>query len=166
MSPSLTLDRDQDLIQFDHSTFGVGSALSLGRVAQPEYRTRRTLLTFAKIRLQELAARQQARHQGPYVVVLRLIAAIVGNGSATPQIADNGDGGIEVMWIVNGASLTVDYEDELEILVTAVGADGTRLFAHTLTAYWTPFDAAIAEAKSFLAAISAGMTARHALPLT
>ncbi|MDM4761528.1 hypothetical protein QT381_00705 [Galbitalea sp. SE-J8] len=140
------------------------TALSLDVEPSTIYRSRRALLTYSVARLRELARRQGARHQEPYAVVLRLIDAIIGVGSATPQIADNGEGGIEVLWLVNGASLTIDYEDEFEILVEGVAADGTRAFAHTLTRYWTRADSTVVDAKRFLATLSASVA--RPLPLS
>ncbi len=163
MTPSLTLDREQEQAETSDFNEVRPTALTFDEPTTT-YRTRRALLTFAMARLRELADRQKATYREPYAVVLRLIDALIGVGSATPQIADNGEGGIEVLWLVNGQSLTIDYEDEFEILVTAVDAAGNRRFAHTLTAYWTRSDAAVIEAKNFLAEISSSVA--HAIPLS
>ncbi|MDQ7991269.1 MAG: hypothetical protein REI45_01170 [Propionicimonas sp.] len=163
MTPSLTLERplgSTDLSELEQMQL---AALSLRVEPTSAYNSRHALLSFAATKLDALARRQNARLREPYAIVHRLIAALIGGGSATPQIADNGEGGVEVLWLVNATSLTIDYEDELEILLTGVRADGSRAFAHTLTAYWTENDNAIAEARSYLADLSSGV--RHAIPL-
>lgn len=154
MTPSLTIERDG--VVTDDGAFEDVTSTVVAIESDPtsRYRSRRELLSYTTSRLLELAKRQGATRSEPYSITLRLVAALVGSGSATPQVADNGDGGIEVLWLVNGTSLTLDYEDQFEILLTAVGPDGTRLFAYELTAYWTPGEEAIMKAHACLRAMS------------
>ena len=186
MTPSLTLERraghadDFDLEHAPSAALSLpaqggmtylppvrGSLLAhaganLRHVSAVPARSPYALLSYAAARLSDLGRRQGAIRWQPYAIVLRLITAVTDEGSATPQIADNGEGGIEVLWLVDGSSLTVDYEDEFEILLTGA-REGDRAFTHLLTAYWTEQDAAIAEARRFLADISTGV--RHPIPL-
>ncbi|WP_409047868.1 hypothetical protein AB2L57_00995 [Microbacterium sp. HA-8] len=130
----------------------------------PSVRSRRALLTFAHRELRDLAERTGARDDFPYATVLRLINALIQDGSATPQISSNGDGGIFVEWLAGGLSLTIDYEDETEILIAASSVAVGVEFEKTVTAWWTASSDVIPAARSFLARLSSHVA--HPISLT
>jgi len=114
------------------------------------FRSRRALLIHANDQLKRLAQRQNASDMEPYRLILRLLGALITDGSATPQIGDNGEGGVAVEWLVDGNLLRLDYEDETEILLTATNSHGQRVLCETITAWWLGQDSAIVQARDFL----------------
>lgn len=155
MSPSLTLHREglvsEPAQHFETSlTYNADSTL-------PSVRSRRAILSYAHRELRGLAERMGARDDFSYATVLRIISALIQNGSATPQVSSNGDGGIFVEWLAGGLSLTIDYEDETEILIAASSDAMGVEFDKTITAWWTESSDPIPAARSFLARLSSNV---------
>lgn len=151
MVPSLTLPLEQ--LPSDGEELGFSSDASLTgheRVLPPTTRSRRALLIYAHGRLCDLAERQGRSSVEPHRHVLHLLGSLLVDGSPTPQIGDNGDGGISVEWLVDGRSFRLDYEDESEILLEGRGPAGDLLFSQTVTAWWLSTDQAIIGARDFL----------------
>lgn len=113
------------------------------------------LLTYALSGLKHLAARQPATDRR-YAILLRLIGALIRDGSATPQVGSNGEGGVMIEWLVGSRSLTIDFEDETEILITASTQTDGVIFSEPVNSWWTPADPTIQRARQFLAEISVG----------
>ena len=156
-SQSLTLGTS-DGIHVGHERSVIGS-----RPVVVGSRSRRALLIHAHAELKRLAQRQQATDMEPYRIVLRLLGALVNDGGPTPQVGDNGAGGVAVEWLVDGNLMRIDYEDETEILMTACLATGERVLDETITAWWLETDPAIRRAREFLGAI--GGSVRSPVPL-
>jgi len=150
MVPSLSLTRETQHEDVSELRV-VDASLTLNEnVAPSTFRSRRALLIHAHSQLSALSQRQQARDMEPYRIVLRLLGTLVTDGSPTPQIGDNGDGGVAVEWLVDGNSLRLDYEDETEILLTAKGSDGERVLCETVNVWWLASDLAVMQARDFL----------------
>lgn len=156
MSPSATLTRDGVVGSRSLIIPDVHRSLTDGAIARGGARSRSALLKHAHLHLRTLALRQTRRDDTSFATVLRLIAALTQDGSATPQISSNGEGGILVEWLVAGSSLAIDYEDETEILISAATPAGLR-FAETMTSWWSQGDSAVVKARAFLSEISAAV---------
>lgn len=163
MAPSLSLTLESSASDVDEIRSVTDSSLTRNESVSPGFRSRRALLIHANEQLKRLAQRQDASDIEPYRLVLRLLGTLITDGSATPQIGDNGDGGVAVEWLVDGNLLRLDYEDETEILLTGMNSHGQRVLCETITAWWLGQDPAIVQTRDFLKGI-AGSVARP-LPL-
>lgn len=162
MTPSLTMPRTESLTGGDVQTSILAPSFTYGEPSSNVPRSRRLLIMSAHRQLRALAARQEASSEAPYARILRLLGALLVDGAPTPQIGSNGEGGILVEWLVNGRSLTIDYEDETEILIAASNRDGL-VFDATITAWWEHRDEPIIATRRFLAEIASGLV--HPIPL-
>lgn len=162
MTPSLTMPRTESLTGGDVQASIAAPSFTYGEASSNVPRSRRMLITSAYRQLRALATRQSAVSDVPYARILRLLGALLVDGAPTPQIGSNGEGGILVEWLVNGQSLTIDYEDETEILIAASDRDGL-VFDATITAWWEHRDQSIIATRQFLAQIASGLV--HPIPL-
>lgn len=162
LSPSLTLHREG--LVGDATQSSESSLTYNADATPPSVRSRRALIAYAHRQLRDLAERDGARDEYSYATVLRLIHALIQDGSATPQIGSNGAGGIFVEWLAGGLSLTLDYEDETEILIVASSVSEGVEFQSTVTAWWTADTEGIVAARAFLARLSAFVV--HPISLT
>ena len=163
MVPSLSLTLESRPNEVDEVRSVTDSSLTRNEQVAPLFRSRRALLTHAHGQLKQLSQRQKASDMEPYRLILRLLGTLVTDGSATPQIGDNGEGGVAVEWLVDGNLLRVDYEDEAEILLTATNSRGERVLCETITAWWLDRDLAIVQARDFLRGLAGSVT--QPLPL-
>lgn len=162
MTPSMTLSRPDSFTNSDERSAISRPSLTYGVSISGGARSRRALIMSAYRQLRALAARQGATSEAPYARVLRLVGALLGDGSPTPQIGSNGEGGVLVEWLVDGRSLTIDFEDETEILISASTPNGL-VFAESVTAWWELNDRVLADARRFLKEMSVGLA--HPIPL-
>lgn len=163
MVPSLSLTLEPRLSEVDESRHVIDSSLTGNEQVTPIFRSRRALLTHAHGQLKQLAQRQMATDMEPYRLVLRLLGTLVTDGSPTPQIGDNGEGGVAVEWLVDGNLLRLDYEDENEILITATNSRGDRVLCATITKWWLDKDTVVVEAREYLRGLAGSVT--RPLPL-
>ncbi|MDQ1205484.1 hypothetical protein [Microbacterium sp. SORGH_AS_0862] len=118
---------------------------------------------YAHRQLRDLAERQRAVNIEPYRIILRLLGHVLTDGAPTPQIGDNGDGGVAVDWLVDDVSVRLDYEDETEILLTAVRGR-ERILCDTLTKWWVEDDVTIKQARELLSGLAGQV--RNPIPLS
>ena len=155
MVPSLTIPWERQFHDTDDVWIDADASLTRHEgFADTNYRSRRDLLKFAHAHLRDLAIKTGVSDVEPHRRILRLLNAVIADGSPTPQVGDNGEGGIEVEWLVNGKTLRLDYEDESEILLEARNADASLIFSETVTAWWLPGDSAIVAARDFLESLA------------
>lgn len=79
---------------------------------------------------------------------------------ATPQFSPLPDGGVNIIWLVDGDDLSITLDTE-EIGISGTWADGREAFDHDLVQRPELLSAAIDEARVFLDKIS--MNVRHQL---
>lgn len=98
------------------------------------------------------------------VTVIRAVSR--GDGLATPQFSPLPDGGLNIVWLVNGDELTIAFDDG-ELTFRGYWADGREAFDYQLAASESPTSgqrrlaAALDDSRIFLEKISAGV--RHQL---
>lgn len=95
------------------------------------------------------------RHSSSNAFVLAHTAAmfirrLLDADGPTPQIRSNGADGIEVEWLVNGVSLTIDVASESEILIYAVDNAERELFSKEITSRWSTSDEIFDKAAALL----------------
>jgi hypothetical protein len=78
------------------------------------------------------------------------VSRLIDVNSPTPQIRSNGAGGIEIEWLVNGVSLTIDVASESEILIYAVDNADRELFSKEITSRWSTSDEVFDRAAALL----------------
>ena len=88
------------------------------------------------------------------------INRLLDNDRPTPQVASNGAGGVEIEWLVNGVSLTIDVASESEILIYAVDATGNELFEKEITSRWSTDDPVFVQASGLLDELTTQVAAR------
>jgi hypothetical protein len=87
--------------------------------------------------------------------LLWLVAQLLQDGSATPQIAPRPDGGLQAMWLVDGHALVIDALPDDETFLLAEEPGGRRLLDETIyVRRFVSYAAAINLARRFLARIS------------
>lgn len=88
------------------------------------------------------------------------ISRLLEDDRPTPQVASNGAGGVEVEWLVNGVSLTIDVASESEILIYAVDANGGELFEKEITSRWSTGDPVFVKASALLDELKSQVSSR------
>ncbi|WP_367147133.1 hypothetical protein AB0870_17790 [Microbacterium proteolyticum] len=162
MTPSLTIPQTESFTVGDVHASVLTPSFTYGELGLNVSRPRRLLIMSAYRQLRALAIRQNAASGAAYARILRLPGTLLADGAPTPQIGSNGEGGILVEWLVNGQSLTIDYEDETEILIVASDRGGLQ-FEVTITAWWEHRDPAIVATRQILADMSSGLA--YPIPL-
>lgn len=132
--------------------------------AGPNLRPRRALLEYARDGLVALAKHRGADDMRAYSEALTLISALVEDGGPTPQVSDNGDGGIASEWLVNGATLTLDIEDVDSVYLIARDFTGDIRLEAEGPARGFGLSLAAAQARLFLRELAAGMRQPISLP--
>ncbi len=89
------------------------------------------------------------------------IAHLASDDGPTPQIAGDGDGGIETEWLVDGYSLIVNSYADGTCFLWSLEPDGQSALRGSFTAKWLEGDEAIEGARQLLARMS--QTVRHRL---
>lgn len=96
-------------------------------------------------------------------LALTLIKAVTqADGLATPQFSPLPDGGLNIVWLVDGDELTIAF-DEGELSFRGYWADGREAFDHQLSATEKPssaarrLSAALDDSRIFLEKISVGV---------
>jgi hypothetical protein len=87
---------------------------------------------------------------------------LIGDDSATPQIGDDGENGIETEWLVNGRSLIVNCESDGSNIIWALDSNDSVLFRGSFSARYMVSDPLAIRAQEYLAEISAGVQNRVA----
>ncbi|MDP7739362.1 hypothetical protein [Mycobacterium paragordonae] len=143
------------------------------RPGQPQvsYPTRSEVIVYAQSELAKLTrlprgwdgARGRAVHTAVANLAVSLIKAIAqADGLATPQFSPLPDGGLNVVWLVDGDQLTIAFEDG-ELAFRGYWADGREAFDHELAVSKGPTDGqrllgvALDDSRIFLEKISAGV---------
>lgn len=139
-----------------------GDALTVtpsGQVVEtaPSLRLRRALLEYARDGLVTLARHRDDADMSRYAEALELIAALVEDGGPTPQVSDNGDGGIAVEWLVNRAVLTLDVEGPDSVYLVGRDANGKIELEEETVVRGFMYGVAAAKARLFLRELAAGI---------
>jgi hypothetical protein len=93
-----------------------------------------------------------------------LIAVLIEDGGPTPQISDNGDGGIAAEWLVDGATLTLDIESSESVYLIARSKTGAIQLEAETAARGFGYNIAVAQARLFLRDLATGV--RHPVSLS
>ena len=86
--------------------------------------------------------------------VLALTHYLLEDGSATPQATPDGQGGIDVEWLVNGNSVVINCVSDAEVHIWAEDASGVEIVAMETNSQWATTDEGLSRAKAFLTEIS------------
>lgn len=82
------------------------------------------------------------------------------DASATPQIGIDGEGGVEIEWLVDGRSLIVNSLNDGVNVLWALEGDGSIPFRTEFTPRFMSSDDAVGEADKFLDDLSARLMNR------
>lgn len=114
-------------------------------------RERAALIAYATRQLEDLARQQRTKDDHDrYATMLSLVEELVSDGVPTPQVSDNGEGGILIEWVAGGHLLRADYESAAEILVTATDSRGVVQFEEILRAGEIKGSAVTLRGQAFL----------------
>jgi hypothetical protein len=139
---------------------------------RPGYVTRGELLDFAQRQIAHLMNLPRGWDDDGGLPVtpdsakmaLAMLAVLIsGDNLATPQISPQGNGGLDIEWLVSGNHLSLSVAEDGHLVLWATKPDGVEDFSFDSTDEMVDrevFSSAIDNARRFLSATSAGVRSR------